>query len=131
MNPSAIVSTQATAQRAESHLAFQHDPLGNSWEAGVKMTDREMDRLIGKLRAWVQQFNHPEALELKSAFDDLEKLRMRVWTEIDESLFRLHSLHSRMEREGRLQERDREQLGVAFKLLNRWQDRGGRCGNVG
>jgi hypothetical protein len=36
-----------------------------------------------------------------------------------------------MERESRLQERDREQLGVVFKYLNRWQDRGGCCGNVG
>ena len=130
MNPPVIVLTQEAAQRAESHLAFQHVPLGNSWE-GAKMSDREMDRLIGKLRSWIQQFNHPEALELQSAFDDLEKLRLRVWTEIDESLGWLHSLQWRMEREGRLQERDREQLGVVFKYLNRWQDRGGRCGNVG
>ena len=130
MSASAITLTRETAQRAEGHIAFQHDPLGNSWE-GAKMTDREMDRLIGKLRAWVQQFNHPEALELQSAFDDLDKLRVRVWTEIDESLGWLHSLQWRMEREDRLQERDREQLGVVFKYLNRWQDRGGRCGNVG
>ena len=129
MSASAITLTRETAQRAEGHIAFQHDPLGNSWE-GAKMTDREMDRLIGKLRAWVQQFNHPEALELQSAFDDLDKLRVRVWTEIDESLGWLHSLQWRMEREDRLQERDREQLGVVFKYLNRWQDRGGRCGNV-
>lgn len=131
MNPSAIVSTQEEAQRAKSHIAFEHVPLGNSWETGTKLTDREMDRLIGKLQAWAQQFNHPEAMELKSAFDDLEKMRLRVWTEIDESLFWLHSLQWRMEREGRLQECDREQLGVVFKYLNRWQDRGGRCGNVG
>ena len=118
-------------QPAEGHLTFQHAPLGNPGEPGSKLTDREMDRLIGKLRAWVQQFNHPEALELKSAFDDLERLRVRVWTEIDESLLWLHSMQARMERESRLQERDREQLGVVFKYLNRWQDRGGRCGNVG
>jgi len=131
MIPSAITLTREIAQRAEGHIAFHHVPLGNSWEVGSKLTDREMDRLIGKLRAWVQQFNHPEALELKSAFDDLEKLRVKVWTEIDESLLWLHCLQARMEREGRLQERDREHLGVVFKYLNRWQDRGGRCGNVG
>lgn len=128
---SASIVIQGAAQRAEGHLAFTHAPLGNPGEPGSNLTDREMDRLIGKLRAWVQQFNHPEALELKSAFDDLEQMRLRVWTEIDESLFWLHSLQSRMEREGRLQKRDREQLGVVFKYLNRWQDRGGRCGNVG
>lgn len=118
-------------QPAEGHLTFQHAPLGNPGEPGSKLTDREMDRLIGKLRAWVQQFNHPEALELKSAFDDLERLRVRVWTEIDESLCRLHLMASRMAREGRLQEQDRDHLGAAFEYLNRWQDRGGRCGNVG
>ena len=128
---SASIVTQAAVQRTDGHLAFSHEPLGNPGEPGSKLTDREMDRLIGKLRAWVRQFNHPEALELKSAFDDLERLRVCVWTEIDESLLRLHSMQARMERESRLQERDREQLGVVFKYLNRWQDRGGRCGNVG
>ncbi len=121
--------TRETAHRAKGHIAFQHEPLGELM-GGAKMTDREMDRLIGKLRSWVQQFNHPEAMELKSAFDDLEAMRLQVWTEIDESLCWLHCLQARMEREGRLQERDREQLGVVFKYLNRWQDRGGRCGNV-
>lgn len=118
-------------QPAEGHLTFQHAPLGNPGEPGSKLTDREMDRLIGKLRAWVTQFDHPEALELKSAFDDLERLRVCVWTEIDESLCRLHLMASRMAREGRLQEQDRDHLGAAFEYLNRWQDRGGRCGNVG
>ena len=131
MNPSAIVSNQATAQRAASHIAFQHIPLGNSWGAGTKLNDREMTRLIGNLQAWVRQFDHPEALELKSAFDDLEKLRVRVWTEIDESLIRLHLMESRMAREGRLHEQDRDHLGAIFEYLNRWQDLGGRCGNVG
>ena len=131
MIPSAITLTRETAHRAEGHIAFSHEPLGRSSEPGSKLTDREMRRLIGNLQAWVRQFNHPEALELQSAFDDLERLRARVWTEIDESLLWLHSLQSRMERESRLQERDREQLGVVFKYLNRWQDRGGRCGNVG
>lgn len=118
-------------QPAEGHLAFSHAPLGNPGEPGSKQTDREMDRLIGKLRAWVTQFDHPEALELKSAFDDLERLRVRVWTEIDESLIRLHLMESRMAREGRLQEQDRDHLGAVFQYLHRWQDRGGRCGNVG
>ena len=131
MNQSAIASTQDETQRAESRLTFQHIPMGNSWEAGTKLTDREMSRLIGKLQAWVRQFDHPEALALKSAFDDLERLRVRVWTEIDESLHRLHWMESRMAREGRLQEHDRDHLGAVFEYLHRWQDRGGRCGNVG
>lgn len=128
---SASIVNQEAVQPAEGHLAFSHAPLGNSWEPGSKLTDREMNRLIGKLQAWVRQFDHPEALELKSAFDDLEKLRLRVWTEIDESLFWLHCLQSRMEKDGRLQELDREQIEIVFGYLNRWQDRGGRCGNVG
>lgn len=128
---SASIVTQAAVQRTEGHLAFSHEPLGNPGEPGSKLTDREMDRLIGKLRAWVRQFNHPEALELKSAFDDLERLRVRVWTEIDESLHRLHWMESCMAREGRLQEQDRDHLGAVFEYLHRWQDRGGRCGNVG
>lgn len=128
---SASIVIQGAVQCAEGHLAFSHEPLGNSCEPGSKLTDREMRRLIGNLQAWVQQFNHPEALELQSAFEDLERLRVRVWTEIDESLLWLHSMQDCMEREGRLQERDRERLGVVFKYLNRWQDRSGRCGNVG
>ena len=128
---SASIVTQAAVQRTEGHLAFGHEPLLRSSDPGSKLTDSEMCRLIGNLQAWVRQFNHPEALELKSAFDDLERLRVKVWTEIDESLLWLHSMQARMERESRLQERDREQLGVVFKYLNRWQDRGGRCGNVG
>ncbi len=131
MIPSAITLTREIAQRAEGHIAFQHAPLGRSSEPGSKLTNSEMSRLIGNLQAWVRQFNHPEALELQSAFDDLERLRVRVWTEIDESLIWLHSLQWRMEHEGRLQESDREQLGVVFNYLDRWQDRGGRCGNVG
>jgi hypothetical protein len=128
---SASIVIQGAAQRAEGHVAFSHVPLGSQCEPATKLTHREMGRLIRNLQSWVQQFDHPEALELASAFDDLEKLRVRVWTEIDESLFWLHCLQGRMEREGRLQELDREQMGVAFKFLNRWQDRGGRCGNVG
>ncbi len=124
------IQAPEVSQRVHGHVTFQHEPLGNSWE-GAKLTDREMDRLIGKLRSWVLQFNHPEALELQDAFDDLEALRVRVWTEIDESLSWLHSHRSSMEREGRLQERGRERLAVVFKYLNRWQDQGGRCGNVG
>lgn len=118
-------------QPAEGHLAFGHEPLLRSSEPGSKLTDSEMRRLIGNLQAWVRQFNHPEALELQSAFDDLERLRVRVWTEIDESLHRLHWMESCMAREGRLQEQDRDHLGAVFEYLHRWQDRGGRCGNVG
>lgn len=129
MNTLTMQAPEVT-QRIDGYVTFQHEPLGNSWE-GAKMTDRDMSRLIGRLRSWVLQFNHPEALELQGAFDDLDRLRSRVWTEIDESLHWLHSHRSSMEREGRLQERDRERLAVVFKHLNRWQDRGGRCGNVG
>lgn len=131
MSTNSRVSIHEATQRADSHVSFQHEPLGNSWEAGTKLTDREMSRLIGGLQAWVRQFNHPEAVELKSAFDDLEKLRVRVWTEIDESLQCLHALKRRMEHEGRLQERDREQLENVFEYLNRWNDQGGQCGNAG
>lgn len=98
--------------------------VGESWR-GDAVTNTQAELLISELREWLVQFSAPEAFALLDAVRDIERLFSKVWTEIDEALVLL-----------RMADRD-ESLGdaekhraVAMKLLHRWQDRGGRIGNV-
>lgn len=103
---------------------LRFDRVGNSWE-GAKVTNTEAKRIVRQVRSWAAQFDNDDAKDLCEAMDDIEKLFTRVWTEIDESLFRLTLM-------GRTSapEKDVEHLAVALQLLHRWQDRGGRIGNA-
>ena len=95
--------------------------VGESWN-GSKVTNTEAKKLVSELRDWAAQFNHPDAVQLGYALQDIEKLFSCVWTEIDESLTQLSVMpHS---------DHPEKNLGFALKYLNRWQDRGGRIGNV-
>lgn len=105
-----------------THEHLQHTLMPPSWEGG-KVTNTEARELVSKLRRWAGQFQHPEARQLDTALEDLERCFVRVWTEIDETLSRL----SLMKRDPDSAE---EHLRIAMSYLHRWQDRGGRIGNV-
>ncbi|MBN9405817.1 MAG: hypothetical protein J0I00_10385 [Burkholderiales bacterium] len=94
-----------------------------------KMTNTEARRLIGELQCWVEQFNHPDARKLGEALDDVERLFIRVWTEIDEALSQLiHAdyLESKGHHAAAIEARK-----FAMDYMHRWQDRGGKIGNAG
>ena len=90
-----------------------------------RMTSTEARTLVDDLKAWVRQFDHPEALKLESSLNDVKRLFVRVNTEIDEALARLSRI------ENAPPEQAKAHLEVAVSLLHRWQDRGGRIGNAG
>lgn len=94
-----------------------------------KMTNTEARRIVGELQGWVAQFNHPDARKLGDALDDVERLFVRVWTEIDEALSQLSDA-DRLESKGRHVEAMKARE-VAMGYMHRWQDRGGKIGNVG
>jgi hypothetical protein len=110
------------AAPAASHRPLHHEPLTPNWRGG-KTTNREAREVVGKLRRWARQFDHPDARNLVSALDDVEMLFVAVWTEIDESLTRLSLMKEDPAHAA-------EHLQVAMKYLHRWQDRGGRIGNI-
>lgn len=97
--------------------------IGQSWK-GDKVTNTEAQKLLRELRDWVRQYHHEDAEAFKDAIDDLESLFCRVWTEIDESLVRLKRIAHQAS------PTDQEHLDAALHYLNRWQDRGGKVGNV-
>jgi hypothetical protein len=101
---------------------LRHTDMRPSWEGG-KVTDTEARQLVSKLQNWVGQFNHPQARELAADLDDIERCFVRVWTEIDEALTRLMLMKADPASAD-------EHLRIALSYLHRWQDRGGRIGNV-
>lgn len=110
----------------EAHRPLQATPIGETWR-GDKVTNTEAQRLLCELRAWVDQFQHPEAVSLRRSIKDLEKLFSVVWTEIDESL----TLLSLAQRVGATDPARAEDYRLtAMGYLHRWQDRGGRMGNA-
>ncbi len=111
-----------------SHEPLQHSLMPPSWQGG-KVTSTEARALVSKLRRWSGQFNHPEARELSTALEDVERCFTRVWTEIDEALS-MFSQASWFRERGRTAEAD-EAMRVGPSYLHRWQDRGGKIGNVG
>lgn len=87
--------------------------------AGLPRTEKAMKAILWQLREWGHE-NLPRG-EVSESFDaavmEVERLQVTCWTEIDESLMRLKSAQA--------------YIGDATEMLNRWQDRGGRIGNVG
>ena len=94
-------------------------PVGKSWE-GAPNTNREARRLVNEVRSWARQFNAADALALVDAMDDMERLLVRVWTEIDESLLCL----SLAESAHRTPERAAEMRANAVSYLRRWNSGG-------
>ena len=109
-------------QAQDGYIPLNVTPVGNSWE-GAKSTNTEARRLVAELLSWSNQFNHSEGIKLQSALRDVEKLFIRVWTEIDESLLRLI-----------LAAESPKNYDVyraqSLMMLHRWQDRGGAIGNA-
>lgn len=118
---------QQTAQpeRINAYLALQTTPIGRGWELGDKLTNTEARRLVCEVRSWARQYDAPDARALVEAMDGMERLFVRVWTEIDESLCLL-DFASR----AKTPERAIEQRATAMSYLHRWQDRSGRMGNA-
>lgn len=112
-----------TSDPIDSPLRFKR--IGNSWE-GDKVTNTEARRLVAEVHKWASQFHHEDVKSLCAAMDDMDKALIRVSTEIDESLSRLHLMAHQKD----LQKAD-EHRKIAMEYLNRWQDRGGRAGNAG
>ena len=104
------------------------DPIkiGESWR-GDKVTNTEAMELVRELRSWAGQFHHPEAQKLSDGLRDVEKLFVRVWTEVDEALGMLSLSHAVSASDP---VRAEEYRRSALSYLHRWQDRGGRIGNV-
>lgn len=100
-------------------------PIGETWR-GEKVTTTEASRLVREVREWAEQFDNPDAHKLVEAMKGFDRLFATVWTEIDESLVRLS-----LAKHCHDAEKAAEHLSIAMKYLNRWQDRGGRIGNVG
>jgi len=94
-------------------------PIGKSWE-GDPLTNREARRLVNEVRTWARQFNAPDALALVDAMDGMERLLLRVWTEIDESLLCLSLADSPR----RTPENAAQMRANAVGYLRRWNTGG-------
>lgn len=116
----------ATGEGA-NHRAFAFTPI-QQWTP-PKMTNTEARRIVDELQTWVGQFDHPDARKMGEALRDVERLFVRVWTEIDETLGQL-SRADFMDKKGQHAEAAVARA-VAMSYLHRWQDRGGKIGNVG
>lgn len=92
-------------------------PVGKSWE-GAPNTNREARRLVSEVRVWAQHFDAPDACALAAAMDDMERLLVRVWTVIDESVLCLSLAES-----SKCPDRAAELRASAIERLNRWQNR--------
>lgn len=93
-------------------------PVGKSWE-GATLTNREARRLVNEVRDWARQFDAPDALALVFAMDDMERLFIRAWTEINESLLSLSLADS-----AKTPERAAEFRANAVSYLRRWNTGG-------
>ena len=111
---------------APSVRPLQTTRIGETWK-GEKVTNTEAMRLVKELRSWAGQFHHPEAEKLDDAIRDVEKLFVCVWTEVDEALGMLTRSHAISATDPETAEKYRS---AALSYLHRWQDRGGRIGNV-
>jgi len=103
-----------TEQRPKTPPPLVTTPIGKSWE-GAPNTNREARRLVNEVRVWAQKFDAPDARALAAAMDDMERLFVRVWTEIDESLLCLSLAEA-----SKCPERAAELRAQAAEYLKRW-----------
>ena len=108
------------AAKAEPRPAFfplATTPIGPSTDPSNPLTNREARRLVNEVRLWARQYDAPDAGALVQAMDDMERLLIRVWTEIDESTLRLllSGSASTPERADSLRQE-------ALYYLNRWNN---------
>ena len=110
--------TAVAAQLCPSFAPLHTTPVGSSTDPGARLTNREARQLVCEIRTWARQFDAPDASALVGAMDDMERLLVRAWTEIDESLLRL-KLADASKESGRASELRNEAVGY----LSRWNDR--------
>ena len=119
--------TSSIIPNEDIYKPLQFTRIGQTWK-GDKVTNTEATKLLAELQEWAAQYHHQDAQSFKDALGDLERLFTTVWTEIDESLQRLSLSKSHIGK-GNIEDAFRY-IGDANTMLNRWQDRGGRIGNV-
>ncbi len=112
-NNAAPVAVQAEPCRKFAPLVTT--PVGKSWE-GAPNTNREARRLVNEVRAWAHQFDAPDAQALAAAMDDMERLLVRAWSEISESLLCLSLADS----PHRTPESAAQMRANAVSYLRRW-----------
>ncbi|KUF39088.1 hypothetical protein AS359_00550 [Comamonas kerstersii] len=115
-NSAAAVAVQA--QPRPEFAPLRTTPIGHSADPHSPLTNREARRLVNEVRDWARQFDAPDACALVHAMNDMERLLVRVWTEIDESVLRLH-LSATASTPERAESLRREAIGY----LSRWNGR--------
>lgn len=113
-----VASVAAQAEPRPNFFPLCTTPIGPSTDPNHPLTNREARRLVNEVRTWARQFDAADAQALVSAMDDMERLLVRVWTEIDESVLRLH-LSATASTPERAEGLRREAVGY----LSRWNNR--------
>lgn len=116
------MASQIIAETNDGPRPLQTTPVGETWMGG-RVTNTEAKRLVSELLDWAGQFHHPEAQKLTQGLKDIEKLFSVVATEIDEALTLLNFAEKGYGDPS-------QHRKTAMSYLHRWQDRGGRVGNV-
>lgn len=108
------------AQPCPSFAPLHTSPVGLTSDPHARLTHREARRLVCEIRTWARQFDAPDAKALAAAMDDMERLLLWLWTEMDESLLRLTLAES-----ASTSEKAAELRAVAMQFLGRWLGRQG------
>lgn len=116
--PNNVASVAAQAEPRPNFFPLRTTPIGPSTDPSHPLTNREARRLVNEVRTWARQFDAPDAQALVQAMNDMDRLLVRVWTEIDESVLRLH-LSATASTPERAESLRREAIGY----LNRWNGR--------
>ena len=119
LNTSAARNAVA-AQPRPSFAPLHTTPIDATSDPQARLSHREARQLVCEIRTWARQFNAPDAKALAAAMDDMERLLLWLWTEMDESLLRLKLAES-----ASTPEKAAELRAVAMHFLSRWIGRKG------
>ena len=117
LNTSAARNAVA-AQPRPSFAPLYTTPIDATSDPQARLSHREARQLVCEIRTWARQFNAPDAKALAAAMDDMERLLLWLWTEMDESLLRLMLAESTS-----TPEKAAELRAVAMQFLGRWLGR--------
>ena len=105
----------AQAEPCQKIAVLTTTQVGRCDDSKASLTSREARLLVGEVRIWAQQFNAPDAVALVCAMNDLERLLIRGWQEVNESLLRLNLAQT-----AKTQERADQLRADAMSYLRRW-----------
>lgn len=105
----------AQAEPCQKNAVLTTTQVGGCDDPKASLTSREARLLVGEVRNWAQQFNAPDAVALVCAMNDLERLLIRGWQEVNESLLRLNLAQT-----AKTQERADQLRADAMSYLRRW-----------